>query len=115
MSIVDEAVQRLSRHAAEDERFIAQFGRWERPRGMPRYPLNDWLPLVVYGPSLDGAGNKMIEGVPFLERFPEHERSVIARVMEFVYDEFARGKGAGDKTLRTYRLALHRRLEALGF
>ena len=113
--LAGDAVDKLAPFLAGDEEFEKKFGKWARPEHLPRYPLERWAKLLGYGAPLNVQQDRVIEAEAFLACFPKFERSIVARIVEFVYDEMASEKRAGDKTLNLFRLQLIRRLENVGF
>jgi hypothetical protein len=109
--LVEEAVERLRRFEDRDAEFERRFGKWTRPSFARRYDLQRLVNLHVrWLPEIEG----ILDVKPLLMQLAPEDRRIAAEIARFVSEEYE-GKFATDKTLKTFRLDLARRLDACGF
>ena len=109
--LIEEAVERLGRHADRDDEFIARFGRFRRPEFAARYPLMELLRRFV---RWDPLGESVIDVSGFVRGLREEDRRIAGEIARFVCEAYE-GRPATDKTLNLFILDYGRRLDACGF
>lgn len=109
--MAEEATERLRSLEGRDAEFTRQFGKWTRPDSAPKYPIERWAKEVRWHPFGEG----ILDAAPFIRRFPDPaDHAVVGEVARFVAEEY-QGDFATDKTLRSFRVNLIRRLDAVGY
>ena len=114
LKLVDDAVDRLTKYTHRDDEFEARFGKWKRPETLRTYDLKAATSLIIY----EGPGRaRVFRCVEFVRYFAPDERFLLGEILRFVFEEYDDNakKPSGDKTLLSFRIEVHRRLDALGY
>jgi hypothetical protein len=111
-AIVEEAIERFRPLEDRDAEFVRRFGKWTRPDNSPSYPIERWAMTRI---RWDPRGDGIIDAAAFVTAFPDTaDRTIVGEVCRFVAEEYE-GKFATDDTLRSFKINLLRRLDAVGY